>query len=913
MLRIPCSTYRLQLHQNFTFDDAASIAEYLSDLGVSHVYCSPYLQAAPGSTHGYDVVDHQKVNEELGGAGGHDGFCRKLKEVGLGQVLDVVPNHMSLGKENRYWWDVLENGPSSRYASFFDIDWQSQEERLRNKVLAPVLDDQYGRVLQAGGIKVVRRDNAFQVECAGQTFPVAPPSLPVILTRAAEYAKSDTLSFLAASFGRLPAPEYIDRRTILARHRDKVVLLTMLRRLCAEETEVCSAIDRSLVELNGNIDALDDFLNQQNYRLSYWKTADQQLGYRRFFDVNTLIGLRVEREHVFEETHALVLDWLQQGVLDGIRIDHPDGLRDPLEYLERLRERAPEAWIVGEKILEPGEFLRESWPIQGTTGYDFLNIAAGVLISPQGMGELGKVYQAFLGREFAGQLMDFPAIAHDKKVVVTQEGLGSDVNRLTSIFVEICEANRNQRDYTRAEMRRAIREVAACFAIYRTYVVPARSEITEEDKAYIARATEYAKRERQDIGGGLFDFLRDVLTMKVTGKQESEFLLRFQQFTGPVMAKGVEDTALYCYNRLSSMNEVGGDPGRDGISTAEFHDYCLKMQVTHPLTMTTLSTHDTKRSEDVRARIAVLSEMPARFSTAIHRWSRMNSAFRSGRSGSSIMPDRNTEYLYYQTVIGAWPMTVERAQQYMLKATREAKLQTSWTTNNKPFEDALHKFIADTLTHPPFLRDLEQFVDRVKGAGRVNSLAQALLKYTAPGVPDTYQGTELWDLSLVDPDNRRPVDYDLRRSLLADLKKMDGPGVAARIMARADEGLPKMWLVHQVLQLRRERPQWFRAEAAYTPLTVEGSRSDHAIAYLRGDSVAVVVPRLTAKLGGAWRETTVILPPARWVNRLTGLTTDGGKVSLKNLLNDFPVALLTRKDHIDHAGNIPQPEERNDA
>ncbi|MEO6911233.1 MAG: malto-oligosyltrehalose synthase, partial [Edaphobacter sp.] len=543
-MRIPGSTYRLQLHKGFTFDDAANIAEYLRALGVSHVYCSPYLQAAPGSTHGYDVVDHQKVNEELGGTSGHDRFCKKLSEVGLGQVLDVVPNHMSLGKENRYWWDVLENGTSSRYASFFDIDWQPQEERLRDKVLVPVLDGQYGRVLQAGGIKVVRRENKFQVVCGKQTFPVAPPSLPVILARAAEYAKSDTLSFLAASFGRLPAPEYVDRRTILARHRDKVVLFTLLGRLCKEEPGICGAIDRSLAELNGNLDALDDFLNQQNYRLSYWKTADQQLGYRRFFDVNSLIGLRVEREHVFEETHALVLDWLQRGVLEGVRIDHPDGLRDPLEYLQRLRERAPEAWIVGEKILEPGEFLRESWPIEGTTGYDFLNTSAGVLISPQGMTELSKVYQAFLGREFAGQLTDFPVIAHEKKVVVTQEGLGSDVNRLTSMFVEIGEANRNQRDYTRAEIRRAIREVAACFAIYRTYVVPARDEITDEDRAAISKATECAKQRRQDIDAGLFDFLRDVLTMVVKGKQESEFLLRFQQFTGPVMAKGVEDTAL---------------------------------------------------------------------------------------------------------------------------------------------------------------------------------------------------------------------------------------------------------------------------------------------------------------------------------------------------------------------------------
>jgi (1->4)-alpha-D-glucan 1-alpha-D-glucosylmutase len=890
MLRIPCSTYRLQLHKDFTFDDAAGIADYLRALGISHVYCSPYLQAAPGSMHGYDVVSHQRVNEELGGAEAHDRFCKKLGEADLGQVLDVVPNHMSLGKENRYWWDVLENGTSSRYASFFDIDWQPQEERLRDKVLVPILGDQYGRVLQTGGIKVLRRGSRFQVECSGQTLPTSPTSLPVILSRAAEYAKSDTLSFLAASFGRLPQPEYVDRRTILARHRDKVVLFDLLERLSNEEPGVWEAIDQSVAELNGNLDGLDDFLNQQNYRLAYWKTADQQLSYRRFFDVNSLIGLRVEREHVFEETHALVLDWLKRGVIDGVRVDHPDGLRDPLEYLKRLRGNAPDAYIVGEKILEPGEFLRESWPIQGTTGYDFLNVAVGVLVAPEGMAELTSVYG-----DFTDQITDFHSIAHEKKISVTQEGLGSDVNRLTSLFVEICEANRDRRDYTRAEVRRAIREVAACFAIYRTYVVPEREEITDEDREHITLATECAKQRRQDIDGGLFDFMRDVLTMAVKGKQESEFLLRFQQFTGPVMAKGVEDTAFYCYDRLTGMNEVGSDPGRNGLSVAEFHAYCAKMQETHPSTMTTLSTHDTKRSDDVRARLAVLSEIPGKFNSAVQRWSRMNGPFRTGKRGTPAMPDRNTEYLYYQTLIGAWPLPMDRAQTYMLKAVREAKQQTSWVANNKEFEEALRMFIELTLNYAPFLRELNQFVARVQDGGRVNSLVQTLLKYTAPGVPDLYQGTELWDLSLVDPDNRRPVDYALRKRLLCELKHMTEENVAAQVMLRADEGLPKMWTIHKALELRRERPDCFGAEAEYTPLDVDGAKHDHVIAYLRGEDVVTVVPRLTVMLDGAWKDTIVVLPRGRWRNRLTGGVVAGGVITMKLLLKDFPVALLVRE------------------
>ena len=892
MVRTPTSTYRLQLHKGFTFDDAAAIAEYLYDLGISHVYSSPYLQAAPGSTHGYDVVDHQKVNEELGGAKAHKRFCKRLGEAKLGQVLDIVPNHMSLGKENCYWWDVLENGTSSRYASFFDIDWQPYEERLRNKVLVPVLADQYGRVLQAGGIKVVRHGTLFQVECDGQALPVAPQSLAPVLMKAAEYAKSDTLSFLAASFGRLPAPEYVDRQTILARHRDNAVLKGLLARLSLEEPRVGEALDRSVAELNENKNALDDFLNQQNYRLAYWKTADQQLGYRRFFDVNTLIGLRMEREHVFEETHAVLLDWLRRGVIDGVRIDHPDGLRDPLEYFRRLRERAPEAWIIGEKILEPGEFLRESWPIEGTSGYDFLNVALNVLVSHEGMEQLNEIYE-----DFTAEPTHFPTIAHDKKINVTQEALGSDVNRLTTLLVEICESNRDQRDYTRAEMRRAIREIAACMAIYRSYVEPTREEITDEDRDYIERAIECAKSKRLDIAPGLFDFLCNILTLEVKGKQESEFLMRFQQFTPPVMAKGVEDTAFYCYNRLVAMCEVGGDPGSNGMTLDGFHAYQAKMQATYPYTMITLSTHDTKRSDDVRARLAVLSEMPAEFGAALNRWSRMNNELRAdvlpGSSGDML--DRNTEYMLYQTLIGAWPISIERVQAYMLKATREAKQKTSWTTNNVEFEGALNSFIEVILQHPPFVTELERFVDEVKDAGRVNSLAQTLLKHTSPGVPDLYQGSELWDLSLVDPDNRRPVDYALRAKLLQEIRSMPADKVAAEVMRRADEGLPKLWTIHQALCLRRERRGSFGVEAAYTPLHIHGAKASHAIAYLRGEDVATVVPILTTKLRNDWQKTAVTLPKGNWMNRLSGASVAGGKVAIAELLKDFPVALLVRE------------------
>lgn len=879
MGRVPGSTYRVQLHKDFNFDDAGAIAEYLKALGVTHVYSSPYLQAAPGSTHGYDVVDHRKVNEELGGAEAHERFCRKLSESGLGQVLDTVPNHMSLGAQNRYWWDVLENGTNSRYASFFDIDWNSSEERLRDKVLVPILPDQYGRVLSAGGVVVARNGATFTVEAAGQTFPVSPSSLSLILGKAAEYAKSDALSFVSASFARLPTPDFWDRRTILARHRDKNVLRGLLERMCKTEPALDESINRAVRELNASVDALDEFLSQQYYRLAYWKTADQQLGYRRFFDVNTLIGLRVEREFVFDETHALIVKWLKQGVLDGVRVDHPDGLRDPKQYLERLRERAPDAWIVGEKILEPGEWMRRDWPIEGTTGYDFLNVAMGVLVQGEGLKRLGEHYTAF-----TGDTMEFAVIAHDKKIVVTQEALGSDVNRLTSLFVDICERNRDQRDFALAEIRRAIREVAACFSVYRTYVVPERNEIEDEDRMRIESATEGAKANRVDIDGGLFDFMRDVLTLKVTGKIETEFVNRFQQFTGPVMAKGVEDTALYCSNRLIALNEVGGDPDCDGFSLEYFHGYNVKMQDTFPTTMTALGTHDTKRSDDVRARMLVLSEMSDTFAEAVRRWSARNAKH---RSGDQI--DTGTEWFLYQTLVGAWPISAERLRDYMQKAMREAKIRTSWVWTNAEYERALHEYVDRLVADTGFVGELEKFVGGIAEAGRINSLAQTLMKYTVPGVPDTYQGGELWDFSLVDPDNRRPVDYELRRKLLKEIAGMN----AAQVMERSEDGLPKLWAVHHALQLRKEHPAWFGAEAAYVPVMAEGSQRERVIAYRRGADVMAIVPRWSHEAEG-WGETAIAVPEGRWVNRMTGMDVASGKVRLDELLAEFPVALLAR-------------------
>jgi len=882
MPRIPVATYRLQLHADFGFDAAAAIADYLRQLGISHVYSSPYLQAAPGSRHGYDVVDHHKVNEELGGGEAHDRFTSRLRECDLGQVLDIVPNHMAIsGRRNRYWWDVLENGRSSRYAPYFDIDWQPHEEKLRNKLLVPILGDHYGRVLNRGEIEIKRRGSEVFIQYLDHELPASPRSLPPILGSAAARTGSDHLAFLADSLSRLPSPTSTDRASVTARHRDKEAVRVLLERLFNETPFIAEAVDSALSEVSEDPNRLDDFLEQQSYRLAFWRTAEQELAYRRFFDVNTLVGLRMENPQVFADTHALILKWLREGVLDGIRIDHPDGLRDPRRYFERLREEAPEVWIVGEKILEPGERFRDEWPIDGTTGYDYLNEAGGLFVDTANEQEFTGIYA-----EFTGQPTDYAAICRDQKHRVLRELFGSDVNRLTTLFSDICECHRERRDYTRVDASRAIRELAACFPVYRTYVVPERNELSDDDMRYIGEATEDAKRNRPEVDGDLFDFLRDILLLRVRGALESEFIMRFQQFTSPVMAKGVEDTVFYSYTRLLSLNEVGGNAGRFGISPRAFHDFCLNTQKSHPRTMLASSTHDTKRSEDVRARISLLSEIPDRWRKAITQW-----AGRNERHKNNGFPDRNTEYFLYQTMIGAWPIGTDRLLPYIEKACREAKQQTSWLSPNEQFESATRQFIQALYADDGFLQSFESFVQPLIEPGRVNSLSQVLLKLTAPGIPDTYQGSELWDLSLVDPDNRRPVDYDLRRRLLSELPHL----TVEEAWRRMDEGLPKLWTMHHALCARRQHAAAFRDEGVYTPLEAEGAKAAHLVAYMRGEKIVAMAPRLVMKLAGDWKDTLIDVPGGTWRNRFSGAVFQGGKIRVAEVLSQFPVALLTKQ------------------
>ena len=813
---------------------------------------------------------------------GHARLCAELKRHGMGQVLDIVPNHMAItGRENPWWWDVLENGPSSNFAAFFDVDWEPPERRHRNSVLLPVLEDQYGRVLESGKLKVVREEGRFVVCYGDKVFPVAPRSLREVLAAATARCRSEALAFIADAYGELPAPAATDTKSITRRHRDKRVLNVMLDRLVREEPAVGAAIDEVLTELNSDHDRLSDFLEHQNFRLAYWRMATRDLGYRRFFDINSLVGLRMENDSVFDATHALVLKWLRENLLTGLRIDHPDGLRDPLAYFERLRAAAPNCWIVAEKILARSESLRDSWPIDGTTGYDFLNLAAGLFVDPAGAEPLSAFYY-----EFTGESADYAGTVRAKKQVAMRESLGSDINHLTALFLDVCDGERFHRDYTRHEVHEVLRAVLACFQVYRTYV-RTPGQVDPNDEREIAAAIEQGKAYRPDLDPRLFDFLREILTLRMPGDQPLELAMRFQQTGAAVMAKGAEDTAFYSFNRMIALNEVGGDPGSFGIAPQEFFRWCRNIHRKWPRTMLATSTHDTKRSEDVRARLFLLSELPEQWSHAVRDWFAINERHRTGD-----LPDRNLEYHLYQVLVGAWPLDQARLMTYAEKAAREAKVYTSWTNPEPHYETALKNFVEGILADPQFVKELEDFVAPLIAPGRINSLAQTLLKLAAPGVPDFYQGSELWSLNLVDPDNRRPVDFDTRRKLLADLKT----ATPEQVMARVDDGLPKLWLIKQALALRKRHPDWFGPDAGIHSLRATGARAEHVIAFARGTFVVAVAPRLVIKLAGDWQDTKLALPDGEWMNHLTGEHWHGTSARLGDLLHRFPVALLSRPE-----------------
>jgi len=880
----PAATYRLQLGPGLGFDQAAELAGYLARLGVSHAYASPVLQASPGSTHGYDVVDPTRVSEELGGAAGFARFSRALGAHELGIVLDVVPNHMAVGNEhNAWWWDVLENGHSSKYADYFDVEWEPTDVRGDNRIMLPILGDHYGRVLEKGELALGREGGRLVLRYYDHKLPVAPRSLGPLLERAGRRAGSDDRGFIASAYDSLPLSTATDRPSVRRRHRDKEVLARQLARLIAEEETVAEAVDAVVAETNADPDALDRLIQQQNYRLAFWRTAGRELGYRRFFDIDSLAGVRVDDEVVFADTHALPVDWVRRGMVQGLRIDHPDGIRDPHAYLRRLRDATgPDAWIVVEKILHPGEALPPGWSVEGTTGYDFMFVVGSLLVDPAAEEPLTRFYA-----ELTGEPTEWADVVRDNKHHVMRDTLGSEVNRVTELMLDVCELHRRHRDYTRDDVRRALRELIACFPVYRSYVRADEAELDEQDREVVEAAVAEAQERRPEIDPELFAFLEDLMCLRVRGEAEAKLVMALQQVTGAVMAKGAEDTSFYCFNRFVAANEVGGDPARFGLSLDEFHREMARRAEELPSSMLSTATHDTKRSEDVRARLFVLSEMPARWEETVRGWVAQNARHRRGD-----YPDRNAEYLIYQNLVGAWPIDADRMTAYAQKAAREAKQHTSWTRQDATYEDALRSFVEGILSDEDFTRSVDRFVATLEPAARANSLAQKLITLTAPGVPDVYRGTELWDHSLVDPDNRRPVDFGLRQRLLGELEELEVP----EVLARMDEGLPKLWVVHRALRLRGELPEAFAPGASYQPLRARGERADHVVAFLRGERALTVVPRLSLRLAGEWRDTTLELPRGEWRDVLGGASHRRGETRMDALLGRFPVALLVREE-----------------
>jgi (1->4)-alpha-D-glucan 1-alpha-D-glucosylmutase len=828
------ATYRLQLRAEFGFHEATQVVGYLADLGVSHVYVSPSLQAAPGSAHGYDGVDPSRVNAELGGDGARTAFVRALREHGLGQIQDIVPNHLALaGRDNPWWWHVLERGVDSKYAKYFDIDWEPAAPELFHKVLVPTLPDRYGRLVEQRKIKVVRADQTLAVTLDGQEFPV----------------RAETV-----------------------------------RRLFDDALNDASRVDAALDRINASPELLDGVLEEQHYRLCFWRSGAARRNYRRFFDIDSLAALRADRDDVFRDTHAVILSWLEDGSVDGVRVDHIDGLRDPEAYLKRLSHFRPSAYVFVEKILEPDERLPPSWPVHGTTGYDFLNRLEGLFIDPAGEAPLTELYARFTGRAAT-----FANVAYDAKRLVMATSLSADVAKLVALLERNVKRRWQLRDTTRPELEALVTEFLARLPVYRTYSRPSEGSSRPEDERVVQETMRAVRAALPHLDDALLGFM----TALVLGSgaddgtrddrdERAAFRLALQETSGPVMAKGVEDTAFYRYFRLTSLNEVGGDPGRFGTSLEAFHRENAACARAYPEALLATATHDTKRGEDVRARLDLLSEVPDAWAAAVERWSARAQSFRSP------LVDPNDEYLFYQTWVGAYPISVARLQAYLSKAVKESKTHSSWQDPNTEYEEALAEFVERALGDDGLASDVASFAATLVEPGRIVGLAKKLIALTAPGVPDLYQGTELWDLNLVDPDNRRPVDYTLRRRLLAELAGTD----ARTIWARADSGLPKLWVVKTALDVRRRFPASFDRRGTYEPLHAEGRHADRVVAFQRGDDVVTVAPRLVMRRDG-FAETTLRLPDGEWTDAFSERRYDG-MVAMGALFDVFPVVLLIR-------------------
>lgn len=961
--RIPTATYRLQFNRNFTFADAARIVPYLDALGITDCYVSSYLTAIPGSPHGYDIVDPTTLNPDLGTEHDFRILADLLAHHRMGQILDVVPNHMGISKSCNAWWqDVLENGPSAHYASFFDIDWHPVKAELEGKVLLPILGEQYGTAVENQEIILEYHEGRFFIRYFDYQLPVDPkPSAMILALRLDELisrAQSDdphTQEFqsILTALRHLPARNELDPVRIAERYREKEIIRRRLARIIDESQTVRTFVQENVAIYNGtkgdpkSFDLLDELLSYQVYRLAHWRVASEEINYRRFFDINELAAIHMEDPAVFRSSHQLILQLVKEGAVTGLRIDHVDGLYDPSSYLWQLQTWAKTElassdseverplFLVVEKILTREETLPLQWPVYGTTGYDFLTLVNGLFVDGSHEHNFDRLYARFIGNRIS-----FEDHAYESKQLIMRASMSSEINVLGHQLNHLSEMNRRFRDFTLNSLIHAIREIIACFPVYRTYVTPDERPVTDRDRSYIRQAVGRAKRKNPALSGLVFDFVQDILLKQASFHHERErcdqlqFVMKFQQITGTVMAKGSEDTALYVYNRLVSLNEVGGDPLQFGISVDTFHERIRQRRAQWPASICATSTHDTKRSEDVRARISVLSEIPQAWKTRVLRWSQLNRGYKTEVDGT-LAPDRNEEYLLYQTLIGAWPLRMldddvyrhfnDRIQAYMAKALKEAKIHTSWVNPNQAYDQAVRDFIEHILARSgpnPFLEDFIPFQGEIARHGLYNSLSQVLLKIAAPGIPDFYQGTELFDFSLVDPDNRRPVDYETRASFLADFHSICGTqGFDRRqfvqeLLATVPDGRIKQYITMVGLHYRRTHAPLF-LKGEYVPLKVDGTKKRHACAFARiyeDQAVVAVVPILVKGLcqetktfpfdPSVWDDTRVIVPswkPAScYQNLLTGeiltsIETEGKQsLRLADIMGACPVALLER-------------------
>ncbi len=936
--RIPSATYRLQFNKHFTFNQARELVPYFRDLGISHVYASPYFRASPDSLHGYDIGDHNELNPAIGTREEYDAFVAELHAHGLGQIVDFVPNHMGIATPVNTWWtDVLENGPSSVFASHFDIDWLPLKRDLENCVLLPVLGDQYGRVLERGEFKLEFNSGAFFLRYFENRWPVAPrtymqilrPALGKLAALGADEGFQAEFQSVITALDNLPPRTETDPEKITERAREKEIIKRRLLRRCEECPALIEAINASMREVEGtpgdarSFDEFDKLIMAQAYRLSFWRVAAEEINYRRFFDINELAAIRVEVPEVFEATHKFLLELIGNGSLDGVRLDHVDGLWDPADYVAQLQSRAAPLlgaqaeelplYLLVEKILLGDERLRPDWKVHGTTGYEFANQAIRLLIDPAAEASITESYEKFIG-----STPRFSEICYERKRLVMRLALASEINVLAHLLDRLSEKNRWYRDFTLNALSTAVREVIACFPVYRAYVTPDQ-EPTQEDVLAVKRAVRQAERRNPGIERSMFKFLGEILLKKfpenideAARAEHMHFVMKFQQCTGPIMAKGVEDTSFYIYNRLIALNEVGGEPEHFALSPDKFHAECVARGKEHPHCMLATSTHDTKRSEDVRTRIAALSELPTEWRKALRRWQTTNRRHKTAIEGESA-PDANEEHLIYQTLLGSWPLEpldkagraeyIARIQEYLIKAIKEAKVNSSWVQPNEEWEGAVREFVAKILRPGAnrFLTDFATLAEQIAQLGAVNSLSQTVLKATVPGMPDFYQGTELWDFSLVDPDNRRAADYAARRAALASLDQAE----PAALLQNWRDGRIKLHITHKLLNFRRAHAALFK-QGNHTTLEMAGEFTDFCIAYMRqleNEALLIVIPRLTARLGfppvgDVWRDTVVNWPgglvgrSARDLFTGASFTFGDSPLLVREVLKTLPLAAL---------------------